>query len=87
MIYIISQQRTMMPKAMLAMLLQRRMEILNQLETIIGKQQQQLMSPQMKTVRDYLYFFIFFFRYLYTTCVPVFSLLSIRIKITLLYYI
>jgi len=38
---------------MLAMLLQRRMEILNQLETIIGKQQQQqqqLISPQIKTV-------------------------------------
>jgi len=69
MIHIILQQRTMMPKAMLAMLLQRRMEILNQLETIIGKQQQQLMSPQMKTVRDYLYLSIFFWTFIY----PAFS--------------
>lgn len=35
------------------MLLQRRMEILNQLETIVGKQQQQqAMSSQIKTVED-----------------------------------
>lgn len=39
----ISQQRTVAKT--LAMLLQRRMEILNQLETIVGKQ-----SPQIKTV-------------------------------------
>lgn len=43
------KQRT--AKTMLAVLLQRRMEILNQLETIIGKQQQQLI-PQMKTNYD-----------------------------------
>lgn len=46
---------------MLAMLLQRKMEILNQLETMVGKQQQQqpqqqqqqhqLASSQIKTVR------------------------------------
>ncbi|XP_020294173.1 roquin-2 isoform X2 [Pseudomyrmex gracilis] len=42
------KQRT--AKSMLAMLLQRRMEILNQLETIVGKQQQQqAMSSQIKT--------------------------------------
>ncbi|XP_050450519.1 roquin-2 isoform X4 [Cataglyphis hispanica] len=45
------KQRT--AKTMLTMLLQRRMEILNQLETIIGKQQQQqLIAPQMKTNYD-----------------------------------
>lgn len=39
---------------MLAMLLQRKMEILNQLEIIVGKQQQQqLISPQIKTVNMY----------------------------------
>jgi len=40
---------------MLAMLLQRRMEILNQLEMIVSKQQQQqqLISPQIKTVKTY----------------------------------
>jgi len=39
---------------MLAMLLQRKMEILNQLEIIVGKQQQQqLISPQIKMVNVY----------------------------------
>ncbi|XP_039305646.1 uncharacterized protein LOC105205842 isoform X2 [Solenopsis invicta] len=51
-----TNQRTAMAKTMLAMLLQRRMEILNQLEMIVGKQQQQqqqqLISPQMKTTYD-----------------------------------
>jgi len=69
------------------MLLQRRMEILNQLETIIGKQQQQLISPQIKTVRDYLYFFIFFFLDIYMQLMSGFFLLSIKIKIILLYYL
>ncbi|XP_018398850.1 PREDICTED: roquin-2 [Cyphomyrmex costatus] len=44
-----ANQRTTMEKTMLAMLLQRKMEILNQLEIIVSKQQQQqLISPQMK---------------------------------------
>ncbi|XP_011865091.1 PREDICTED: uncharacterized protein LOC105560525 [Vollenhovia emeryi] len=49
-----ANQRTAVAKTMLAMLLQRRMEILNQLELIVGKQQQQqqLISPQMKTNYD-----------------------------------
>lgn len=59
------QQRTAVAKTMLAMLLQRRMEILNQLEMIVGKQQQQqqqqLISPQIKTVKDHvLYYYIIF---------------------------
>ncbi|EZA51068.1 Roquin [Ooceraea biroi] len=47
------QRTTTMPKTVLAMLLQRKMEILNQLEAMIGKQQQQLMSPQVKTNYDF----------------------------------
>ncbi|XP_071646841.1 uncharacterized protein Roq [Temnothorax longispinosus] len=49
-----ANQRTAVAKTMLAMLLQRRMEILNQLEMIVGKQQQQqqLISPQIKTNYD-----------------------------------
>ncbi|XP_012542094.1 roquin-2 isoform X2 [Monomorium pharaonis] len=47
------KKRTAVAKTMLAMLLQRKMEILNQLEMIVGKQQQQqqqqLISPQIKT--------------------------------------
>ncbi|KAL6268803.1 hypothetical protein P5V15_001927 [Pogonomyrmex californicus] len=44
------KQRTAVAKTMLACLLQRKMEILNQLEMIVGKQQQQqLMSSQIKT--------------------------------------
>lgn len=50
---IILQQRTAVAKTMLTMLLQRRMEILNQLEMIVGKQQQQQqLIPQMKTNYD-----------------------------------
>ncbi|KAG5326633.1 RC3H1 protein, partial [Pseudoatta argentina] len=48
-----ANQRTAMGKTMLAMLLQRKMEILNQLEIMVGKQQQQqLISPQIKTNYD-----------------------------------
>ncbi|XP_067210697.1 roquin-1 isoform X2 [Linepithema humile] len=50
------KKRTVAAKTMLAMLLQRKMEILNQLETMVGKQQQQqqqqLASSQMKTNYD-----------------------------------
>ncbi|KAL0120640.1 hypothetical protein PUN28_008374 [Cardiocondyla obscurior] len=54
-----TNQRTAVAKTMLAVLLQRRMEILNQLEIIVGKQQQQqqqqqLISPQIKTENDLL---------------------------------
>jgi len=48
---------------MLAMLLQRKMEILNQLETMVGKQQQQeqqqqQLTSQIKTVKNVLFSFL-----------------------------